>query len=289
MAEAADVRGTKAAASEALSIPAALAIAGLDSSAGAGLTMDVKVFQSLGVFAAAVATAVTAQDTSGVRRLHLVPPNLVAAQIDAAASDLRLSACKIGMLGRAHTLEVVEARLRRRSIPLVVFDPVLAAKDGTPLLQARALVTLRRRLLERCTVVTPNAPEAARILGIPVDTLEQARDAARRLVDLGAEYALVKGGHLAGDEDRVTDVLFGQGELLEFTGPRWEGPPVRGTGCMLSSALAAYLALGKGVPEAARLAHDFVARALKESVPIGKGSWVAARLQTAEDRGLGVG
>lgn len=257
--------------------PVVLCIAGLDSSAGGGLAMDVKVCQALGVHAAAAATAVTAQDTTGVHRVHAVPPTLVGAQIDAAARDFRVAACKIGMLHGPRTVEVVEARLRRRGLESVVLDPVLLAKDGTPLLHSRGMEAMRRRLLKRCAVVLPNAPEAAALTGMTVETREQAREAARRLVEMGAAFALVKGGHLS-DGNAATDILTDGSETWVLSGPRREGPPVRGTGCMLSSALAAYLALGRAVPEAAEAAKRFVAQALEGARPLGRGSLIAASL-----------
>lgn len=264
-----------------MALPVVLSIAGFDSSAGGGVAMDLKVFHALGVYGVGAATAVTAQDTRGVHRVHAVPPTLVGAQIDALARDMNIAACKIGMLSTPRTVEVVEGRLRRRELGPVVLDPVLFAKDGTPLLPARALGFLRRRLLQQCTVVTPNAPEAAILTGQPVNTASEAREAARRLVGLGARYALVKGGHLSevgeGPGNSV-DYLTDGSRFWELSSPRVAGTPVRGTGCVFSSALAAYLALGSGVPEAAGQAKSFVTRALEGAQALGKGSRLAVEL-----------
>ncbi|MFN3651064.1 MAG: bifunctional hydroxymethylpyrimidine kinase/phosphomethylpyrimidine kinase [Armatimonadota bacterium] len=248
----------------------ALTIAGSDTCGGAGLQADLRVFHSLGVYGASVAVALTAQNTAGVRRVHHVPPRFIGEQIDAVATDLPIAAAKTGMLGRARVVEVVAARVRRRRLPNLVVDPVLAAKDGTPLLCSRGLEALRRQLLPQARVVTPNAVEAAILSGIEIHDRESLRRAAAAISAFGVEAVVIKGGHLPGDP---VDTLYWRGELREYPGERLgvgEGP-VHGTGCLYSAALTAHLALGAELPEACAAAKELVTAAIREAVRLGKG------------------
>ncbi|MCC2671708.1 MAG: phosphomethylpyrimidine kinase [Armatimonadetes bacterium] len=250
----------------------ALTIAGSDTSGGAGIQMDLKVFQSLGVHGASVETALTAQNTTGVHRVHRIPPVFVAAQIDAVAADLPIAAAKTGMLHRREIVEVVAERIERRRIPNLVVDPVILAKDGTPLLSGRGIASLKRRLLPQTRCVTPNVPEAEALSGVQITDEASLREAALRILELGVAAVLIKGGHLPGEP---VDRLFCDDEVFEFPGLRIEGPPVHGTGCLFSAALAARLALGDPLPAACDAAKGLVTTGIRRAVRLGKGSLLA--------------
>ena len=250
-------------------IPRVLTIAGSDSSAGAGIQIDLKVFERLGVYGTAAVTAVTAQNTVGVRKIHKVPPRIIAAQIDSVVRDMGADACKIGMLYDPTAVDVVAERIRRREIPNVVLDPVIAAKDGTPLLTSKGIQRMKRFLIPRALVVTPNAHEAAVLSGVRVRKFDDLKEAAAAIRGMGCKYVLAKGGHLKGDSP---DVLFDGKEFVELPGVRIEGPPVHGTGCAFSAALAARIALGDSVPDGVRFAKEFVAELIKSAVKLGKGN-----------------
>jgi hydroxymethylpyrimidine/phosphomethylpyrimidine kinase len=249
----------------------AMTIAGSDSSAGAGLQQDLKVFTALGLWGTTVATALTAQNSRGVERIHYLPPRFVAAQIDAVARDLPPAAVKTGMLGRSQVVNAVAGRLRRRRLPNLVVDPVLLAKDGTPLLSPRGVQALKATLLPLARVVTPNLPEAASLAGRAVSDEASLRDAARAIAALGPAV-LIKGGHRDGCP---VDLLFDGSGFTEFGGERIEGPPVHGTGCLYSAALTARLALGDALADACAFARRFVEQAIRGAVRIGKGSPLA--------------
>src|SRR5690242_19218178 len=249
--------------------PVALTIAGSDPTGGAGLQADLLTFTALGVHGASVATALTAQDTRGVRATDAVAPGFVSAQLDAVLDDLDVRAVKTGMLHRGAVVHVVAARLSaRKTLPLVV-DPVIAASDGAPLLDAAGVESLRTRLLPLATLVTPNLAEAAALTGLTVDGPAAMADAARALVALGARAALVTGGHLEGD---AVDVLHDGHAVRELRAPRIPGPPVHGTGCAFAAASAARLACGAALPEAVVDAKAFVARAITAAVALGRGA-----------------
>jgi hydroxymethylpyrimidine/phosphomethylpyrimidine kinase len=246
-----------------------LTIAGSDSSTGAGVGADLRVFREMGVHGVCAVTAVTAQDTRGVHRIHKVPPRVVCAQIDAVARDMPIAAAKTGMLVSARCVQLVAARIRRRAIPNLVVDPVVWASDGTRLLAAEGVEALRRFLLRQAAVVTPNLAEAEVLTGLAVKTLEDARLAAAKLLETGVKAVLIKGGHLPGDP---IDVFGDAGGVVELPGARVEGGLVRGTGCLLSAAVAARLALGDSPLAAVQAAKAFVARAIQEVQPLGKGA-----------------
>ena len=246
-----------------------LTIAGSDPSSGAGVQLDLRVLARLGVYGMSAVTAVTAQNTLGVQKIHKVPPRIIAAQIDSVVRDIGADACKIGMLFDATAVETVAERIRRREIPNVVLDPVIAAKDGTLLLTGGGVPRMRRRLIPQCLVVTPNVPEAELLTGIQVRSLDDLKQAAEKIHAMGCRYVLAKGGHLKGTP---VDLLFDGTEFTELPGARVEGPPVHGTGCAFSSALTARIALGDNVPDAARFAKDFVADLIRSAVKLGKGN-----------------
>ncbi|HVL91184.1 MAG TPA: bifunctional hydroxymethylpyrimidine kinase/phosphomethylpyrimidine kinase [Actinomycetota bacterium] len=250
----------------------ALSIAGSDSGGGAGIQQDLKVFEALGVWGATAVTAITVQDTHGVRDVHSVPWELVAAQIDAVAADLRPSAAKTGMLPDGACVRgVCDAIERHRLGPLVV-DPVLAASDGTGLMDPAALDLVRERLVPLAAVITPNLAEAAVLTGLAVDSPGSQETAARALVELGAAAALVTGGHLEGD---AIDILFDGETVTAFPGPRIPGGPVHGTGCVLSAAITAGLARGRPLRSAVGEAKELVTGAIERARSIGGGARVA--------------
>jgi len=250
----------------------ALSIAGSDTCGGAGIQLDLKVFQTLGVHGVSAVTALTAQNTRGVERVHHVPPSFVAAQIDALASDLPIAAAKTGMLARAQVVEVVAERLQRRGIPNLIIDPVILAKDGTPLLNNRGLALLKSRLLPQALAITPNVPEAEALCGLTIHDQASLQEAARRIAGLGVRAVIIKGGHLPGEP---VDTLFLDGEFVTFSGHRIAGTPVHGTGCLYSAALTARIAAGDSLPEACAVAKETVTRAISHAVAPGKGSRLA--------------
>jgi len=252
--------------------PIALTIAGSDPSGGAGIEMDLKVFAALGVFGACAVTALTAQNTAGVRRVWEVPPDVVAAQIEAVLDDLRVAAAKTGMLWSDGLVQAVGDLLQRRPLAPLVVDPVLAAKDGTPLLSQAGVEALRQRLLPLAAIVTPNLPEAEALTGMKIESQEDARRAAAKLQGLGCSWVLLKGGHERGRE--VSDLLFGPQEEQMLSSPRLPGGPFHGTGCALSAAITAHLARGRPIPDAVSEARQFVHQLLQRALPLGKGARV---------------
>ncbi len=255
-------------------IPNLLTIAGSDPSGGAGIQADLKTFAARGGYGMAVLTALTAQNTQGVSGIHAIPPAFVAAQIAAILADVRVDGLKIGMIADAAVAEAVGAALAPLAGVPVVLDPVMVAKGGAALLAPEAVAALRAHLLPCATMLTPNLPEAAALLDAPeATTRAEMEDQARRLVTLGPAAVLLKGGHLAGEAS--PDVLATEGAVRWFEGVRVPTRNTHGTGCSLSSALAAELAKGFA-PEAAvaRAKHwlsGAIARADELSVGHGHG------------------
>ena len=249
--------------------PIALTIAGSDSGGGAGIQADLKTFSALGAYGASVITALTAQNTCAVTAVHEAPPDMVAAQIDAVFSDLDVGAVKIGMLSSPDIIDVVADGLSGRDMPIVL-DPVMVAKSGDALLQENAVHALKTRLLPMATVLTPNLPEAARLADIDAvnaDDLSVAND----LLALGPSGVLLKGGHATGDE--CTDLLVRRnGAPLRLTAPRISTKNTHGTGCTLSSAIAAGLAAGRTLEDAIRTAHAYLQGAIRAADELGIGS-----------------
>ena len=247
-------------------LPAVLSIAGSDSGGGAGIQADLKAFAACGVHGMTAITALTAQNTVGVDAVLAIAPEMIVAQVRAVARDIGVDAVKIGMLGTVATIDAVVAALDEldRAVP-VVLDPVMVSESGAPLLEADAREALVERLLPRVTVTTPNLPEARVIAGIEGDAPELARAIHR----LGPRYVVVTGGH----RDRATDVLFDGERIVEIPGERFPDGAAHGSGCTHSSALAAHLALGLAVDEAARAAKEVAARAVRDGLrEIGRGA-----------------
>lgn len=259
-----------------MSHPIALTIAGSDSGGGAGIQADLKAFSALGVYGASVITAITAQNTRTVAAVESVSPAMIGAQMDAVFGDLDIRAIKIGMVGGAEAIAIVADRLAAlladNPVP-VVLDPVMVAKSGDPLLPADAVASLRDRLLPLATVLTPNLPEAGRLLGLSAaDTPEEVARQGRALLALGPAHVLMKGGHAAGET--CTDLLLGP-DPLTLSAPRQQTRNTHGTGCSMSSAIAAGLAQGLSVPQAVGRAHQWlqgaIAGADRLSVGLGHG------------------
>lgn len=247
----------------------ALTIAGSDSGGGAGIQADLKTFMAHGVYGMSVITAVTAQNTVGVRAVELLSPALVSAQIEAVLEDIGADAVKTGMLGTAPIIEATAGGLRRCGIERLVVDPVMVAKSGDRLLAEEAVAALRGQLLPLALVVTPNLPEAGVLLGRPVVEERDMAAAARDLHALGPRYVLLKGGHLPGDE--VVDLLYDGRRLVEFRSARIATRHTHGTGCTYAAAIAALLARGRPVEQAVAEARAYLVAAIAAATAIGAG------------------
>ena len=239
----------------------ALTIAGSDSGGGAGIQADLKTFSAMGVYGASVVTALTAQNTKGVSAIHDVPAAFVAAQMDAVFSDLDVGAVKIGMVSQRGVIEAIAAGLARGRQYKGVFDPVMIATSGDKLLAPDAIEVLKRVLIPLALVITPNLPEAAALLGAPVARNEtEMREQGERLLALGARAALIKGGHGEGADS--VDLLIGQGTVLRLGAKRIATKNTHGSGCTLSSAIAAGLAKGLDLVLAVQAAKSYVTAAI---------------------------
>jgi hydroxymethylpyrimidine/phosphomethylpyrimidine kinase len=252
--------------------PIALSIAGSDSGGGAGIQADLKTFSALGVYGASVITALTAQNTKGVSAIHDVPADFIAAQIDAVFSDLAVAAVKIGMVSQRAAIEAIAAGLERWRQSKVVLDPVMIAASGDRLLAPDAVDVLKRVLIPRALVITPNLPEAAALLDAPIAESEaEMRVQGERLLALGPKAVLVKGGHAEGAES--VDLLIEPSAITRLAADRIATRNTHGTGCTLSSAIAAGLAKGLSLAEAVRAAKTYLTDALAaaERIKIGSG------------------
>jgi hydroxymethylpyrimidine/phosphomethylpyrimidine kinase len=244
-----------------MTTPVALTIAGSDSSGGAGIQADLKTFAALGVYGASVITALTAQNTQGVSAIDPVPPKFVTAQLDAVFVDLDVGAVKIGMVAQLSTIEAIGASLKRWSPRHVVLDPVMLATSGDRLLATEAVDALRTKLIPLASLITPNLPEAAALLGEPVAS--RAADIERqgkRLLAMGCPAVLIKGGHGEGTES--VDYLIEAKRTTRLAAPRLATENTHGTGCSLSSAIAAHLAKGEGMESAVRSAKTWISAAI---------------------------
>jgi hydroxymethylpyrimidine/phosphomethylpyrimidine kinase len=248
-------------------VPVALTIAGSDPSGGAGIQADLKTFHQFGVYGEAVITLLTVQNTVAVERVEVVPPELVRDQLRAVLADIPPAAAKTGAVGSAAVIETIAAAARDFAFPLVV-DPVMISKHGLPLMADDAAEAMRSLLLPKAVLITPNLPEAARLTGQEVDSVESMQRAARRLVELGARAALVKGGHLEGS---AIDVLFDGRSFHQFAGQRIATPHTHGTGCAYSAAITAELAGGASLPDAIARAKSFITKAIASNPGIGHG------------------
>jgi hydroxymethylpyrimidine/phosphomethylpyrimidine kinase len=250
----------------------ALTIAGSDSSGGAGIQGDLKTFAALDVYGSSAITAVTAQNTLGIIAVEPLVADLVTAQIEAVAGDIELHATKTGMLATAAIVEAVTAAIDELDLPKVVVDPVLIATSGDPLLDEDGIEVMRAELLPRALVVTPNIPEAEILSRYQIHSMEDLQEAARRIHDLGPTAVIITGGHRDGDV--VVDVLYDGDRFLELRTDRVPDRQVHGTGCAFASAVAAYLAQGVPLEEAAERAQRYVANAIRHALRVGQGQHV---------------
>jgi hydroxymethylpyrimidine/phosphomethylpyrimidine kinase len=250
--------------------PRVLSIAGSDSGGGAGIQADLKTFSALGCFGMTAITALTAQNTLGVRSIHSVPPSILADQIDAVVEDIGVDAVKIGMLHSGETVRTVAAALRRHGLGKIVLDPVMIATSGAKLIDDQAIEVLVRELFPLAALVTPNLDEAALLVRQPLNNEADMEAAARQLIERGAQAVLVKGGHLPGGT--VSDLLLARGgQPLWMRAARIASGNTHGTGCTLSSAIASHFALGAELGEAVARAREFVRGALQAGAPVRTG------------------
>ena len=247
----------------------ALTIAGSDSSGGAGIQADLKTFAAHGVYGLSAITAVTAQSTRGVMSVETLSADLVTAQIEAVVSDFGVDAAKTGMLANAAIVEVVAAAIEELEIPLLVVDPVMLAKSGDRLLDDEAVGAMKSELLRRAFLVTPNIPEAEALAGLTISGDDERREAARRIVGLGAAAVVIKGGHLPSPD--IVDLLFDGRRFTEFRAERVPGKDTHGTGCTFAAAITANLARGRPLEEAIPQAQAYVADAIRHAPRLGHG------------------
>ncbi|RUT33534.1 bifunctional hydroxymethylpyrimidine kinase/phosphomethylpyrimidine kinase [Paenibacillus zeisoli] len=253
-----------------MTIKKALTIAGSDSGGGAGIQADIKTFQELGVYGMSALTAVTAQNTLGVQGVYPLEAEAVARQLDSVGEDLGPDAVKTGMLFSPEIVRIVADKAQQYQWRNLVVDPVMIAKGGAPLLQQEAVRTVVHYLLPLAMVVTPNIPEAELLTDMKITTLQQREEAARRLVQTGARYVVIKGGHAAETEPAV-DVLFDGHEFMYLESPRIPTRHTHGTGCTFSAAVAAGLAQGHSAYDAIRTAKLFIQAAIEDGLHIGGG------------------
>jgi len=246
----------------------ALTIAGSDSSGGAGIQADLKTFAANGVYGMSVITAVTAQNTRGVLAVEDLSIEVIQKQIEAIYDDIQVDAVKVGMVSRSETINTISSNLKQYHADNVVVDPVMVAKSGFNLLQPEAVTALIEKLLPLATVVTPNIPEAEIITAMVIKNIDDMERAAARIYEMGPQNVLLKGGHLM---DQATDVLFDGTKYLHLTAERIPAKNTHGTGCTLSSAIAADLAKGYSITDAARQAKEYLTIAIKHALDIGKG------------------
>ena len=250
-------------------VPTALAIGGSDSGAGAGIQADLKTMAAMGVYGTSAITAVTAQNTQRVSEVFELPPELVAAQIDAVVSDIGADAVKTGMLATAEIIELVAAKVREHEIGLLVVDPVMVATSGDRLLPEEATQALREQLLPLATVLTPNRQEAEALLGRPLASWEELRAGAEELVSLGAKAVVIKGGD---GEGPAVDLFYDSAGFREYAASRVDTTSTHGTGCTFAPAITAALARRTDVRGAVAMAKAYVTRALQGAYPVGQGN-----------------
>lgn len=259
-----------------MTVAKTLTIAGSDSGGGAGIQADIKTFAAHGVHGSSAIVALTAQNTAEVRAIHDVPEGFIISQIDAVLEDIGADAVKIGMLSTSSIISTVAAALKKHKCRNIILDPVMVAASGAKLLEDSAIDALKRGLIPLADILTPNIPEAEILVGMDIATQEEVKQAAERILSLGCKAVLMKGGHLTGKE-KVTDILFTDGKELIMEHPRLDGEG-HGTGCTLSSAIAANLAKGLSPEDAVKKAVSYVHGALKHGYAVGSGNVVLNHL-----------
>jgi len=245
-----------------------LTVAGSDSGGGAGIQADLKTFSAFGVYGMSVITAVTAQNTVRVNGIMGVSPEFVSLQFESVLADIGVDGAKTGMLYSPEIVQVVASKFQECSIPFVVVDPIMVAKDGYVLLETKGIEILIKELIPLATLVTPNIPEAEVLSDIPIHSVKDMQTAARKIHLLGCDAVFVKGGHLEG---KAIDVFFDGNAFFTLTSPRIETQNTHGTGCTLSAAIVANLARGKSLGDAIRISKAFVTEAIRKALPLGKG------------------
>jgi hydroxymethylpyrimidine/phosphomethylpyrimidine kinase len=247
--------------------PILLTIAGFDPSCGAGTAADLKTFAAHGCYGVAAITALTVQNTQGVEDVQNTPSAMLRAQLESLAKDSEIAAIKIGMLGNRGNAAVVAEFLDANNVAHVVHDPVMRSSSGTELLDSSGVKFLIAELLKRSSVITPNVPEAEILTGMKIKDVADMEAAARKIVEMGARAVIVKGGHM----ERAVDVLFDGTEIVQLAGDRVKEESLHGTGCTFAAAIAAQLASGRALREAAMLAKAYVTKAIEKSYATGKG------------------
>src|SRR5215831_11324844 len=251
----------------ALAPPILLTIGGFDPSCGAGVAADLKTFAAYGCYGVAAITSLTVQNTQGVEAVHNTPSAELREQLEVLAKDCEITAVKIGMLGNRGNAVAVGEFLDTHKFAQVVHDPVMKSSSGTELLDAGGVKYLATELLKRSSVITPNVPEAEILSGLEIKDVAGMEAAARKIVEMGAKAVIVKGGHM----ERAVDVLFDGTELIQLGGDKVKSENTHGTGCTFASAIAAQLAGGRTLVEAATLAKAYVTKAIEKAYPVGKG------------------
>ncbi|MDZ5473905.1 bifunctional hydroxymethylpyrimidine kinase/phosphomethylpyrimidine kinase [Bacillus sp. 31A1R] len=247
-----------------------LTIAGSDSGGGAGIQADIKTFQELEVFGMSAITAITAQNTLGVQAVFPLTPDAVAEQMDSIGTDMGTDAIKTGMLFNGEIIQAVSGKIKQYGWTNVVVDPVMIAKGGASLLKLDAISALKKYLLPISTIVTPNIPEAEELTSMKIESLEDKKEAARRLIDLGVKNAVIKGGHDT-DPLKSNDLLYDGVNFIIFESDRIQTKNTHGTGCTFSAAIAAELSKGIQIEKAVKTAKDFIQAAIEDQLYIGLG------------------
>lgn len=251
----------------------AITIAGSDSGGGAGIQADLKTFSALGVHGSSVITAVTAQNTKEVTAVHNVPLDIIEKQIDAVLSDIGADVVKIGMLSNSDIIKTVAKKLRDYKIKNIVLDPVMVAASGAKLLEDSAIVSLKKELIPLAWIITPNIPEAEVLVNFEIRTLEDVKNAAKKILKLGCRAVLMKGGHLNIDDNKIIDIFYEGHNFVEIKNRKIDKTG-HGTGCTLSSAIAAYIAKGFELKDAVKNAINYVHSALEKGFKVGEMNYV---------------
>ncbi|QUH18580.1 bifunctional hydroxymethylpyrimidine kinase/phosphomethylpyrimidine kinase [Alkaliphilus sp. B6464] len=246
-----------------------LSIAGSDCSGGAGIQADLKTFSAHGVFGMSVIVSIVAENTSRVIDIQDVTPDMIQKQIDAVFEDIEVDAVKIGMLSTPHCMKAVAEKLRQYKARNIVIDPVMYAKNGCPLMNPNAVDTLIKVVIPCADVLTPNIPEAEKISGMTISSMEDMEAAAKRIYEMGCRNVIVKGGHAIGN---AIDVLYDGKQFYHYETYRINTKNTHGTGCTFSSAITSNLALGLPIPQAVEQAKQYVTTAIKHALSIGKGN-----------------
>ena len=247
-----------------------LIIAGSDSSGGAGIQADIKTVTSLGSYAMTAITAVTSQNTTGVKSIVPIKPKEISNQIDFSVKDIRPNAIKIGMLHSKQVIQAVIKSLNKIKIRKIVLDPVMVAKGGTRLVNNTAIIHLKKRLIKKILLITPNIPEAEILTSIKINSVNDMINAGKKLISLGAKNVLIKGGHLKSKQ--MNDILMNKKIIKIFKSKKYSSKNTHGTGCTLSSAIATYLSCGKDLIKSCELGIKYVNEAIKSNINLGKGN-----------------